>query len=326
MANLDPLLAGIKRLANQGILLPVQSPPSIVLNAATGLSLVYNPATGQHDLTCTVSGVSTAPGGQWVTALDLDLTAQGTHTYGSDGPVSMGGYTWTKGNTANETNPTGISPSGLNFQPASGSYYCQYYSSNSRALPYLWLPLSSILSPDWDTSIRVWVDISADNIVANSYGSAAFGVDDNGSNIPSPPAVNGYICVRGYNGSAWSGASIACWAVRGGQAGSTSPADALSSMTLGTANRVCVLDIPNLGDLRARSMFASNASVWPATTLLNLSSVFSGPRAGITSSISGGAIQEVPTNMGIFMGACGAGAGAGCSVTYSRIRVDYKQG
>ena len=62
MGNLDPLLAGIKRLANQGILLPVPSPPSIVLNAATGLSLVYNPATGQHDLTNTAIPAPVVPG------------------------------------------------------------------------------------------------------------------------------------------------------------------------------------------------------------------------------------------------------------------------
>ena len=61
MGNLDPLLAGIKRLALNGLLLAVQSPPSIVLNIATGLSVAYNVVTGQYDLTCTVT--PTTPSG-----------------------------------------------------------------------------------------------------------------------------------------------------------------------------------------------------------------------------------------------------------------------
>ena len=53
MGNLDPLLAGIKRLAVNGVLLSLRLPPSIVLNVVTaaGLNVAYNVVTGQYDLT-----------------------------------------------------------------------------------------------------------------------------------------------------------------------------------------------------------------------------------------------------------------------------------
>lgn len=57
MGNLDPLLAGIKRLANGGSLLAVASPPSIVLNAVSPLAVAYNATSGNYDLTSTgISG------------------------------------------------------------------------------------------------------------------------------------------------------------------------------------------------------------------------------------------------------------------------------
>jgi hypothetical protein len=53
MPNLDPLLAGVKRLAQSGILLPIQGGIAIVLNASTGATITYNANTGQYDLTTT---------------------------------------------------------------------------------------------------------------------------------------------------------------------------------------------------------------------------------------------------------------------------------
>lgn len=56
MSALGALLAGIKRIANAGILLSVADPPSIVLNLLSGLQAVNNPVTGFVDLSV-VGGV-----------------------------------------------------------------------------------------------------------------------------------------------------------------------------------------------------------------------------------------------------------------------------
>ena len=322
IGNLDPLLAGIKRLANQGILLPVQSPPSIVLNAATGLSLVYNPATGQHDLTCTVQGVATSAGGQWTTALDLDFTTQAPQTFTADGNYTIGGLTWKKENSAVETAHAAISAAGLNFQPGPGSYYNGGPVSDSRTLPLLWLPLSSIMSIDWDTSVRVWAYVSADNTTALGYGGACFGLDDDGSGAGGNNNGNGYAIIRGYGGTQWVGESICCWAMINSDSQTSTVRVETPSMTLGDPNRVVVLQTAHLGDFQARAMFASNATIWPATSVLRAASFF----VPANANIGAGPSQLAPTTMGIFLGGCGFGSGSAFSCTYARIRVDYKQG
>lgn len=52
-SNLDSLLAGIKRVAVNGVLLPVGSPSSIVLNLINGLTAVQNATTGFYDVSAT---------------------------------------------------------------------------------------------------------------------------------------------------------------------------------------------------------------------------------------------------------------------------------
>lgn len=58
MGNLDALLAGIKRLANGGVLLSVASPSAIVVNAVAPLAFTFNAVSGNYDLTGGVSGWS----------------------------------------------------------------------------------------------------------------------------------------------------------------------------------------------------------------------------------------------------------------------------
>ena len=83
--NLDPLLAGIKRLALNGALLALGSPPSIVLNISTGLSVTLNPVTGQWDLTNTATNPNLNPGGAPFLFPYVDLIASIGGT--CDGPA-----------------------------------------------------------------------------------------------------------------------------------------------------------------------------------------------------------------------------------------------
>jgi hypothetical protein len=60
--NLDALLAGIKRIAAAGTLLPVASPPSIVANFPLPFTPANNATTGQVDITWTATVVTITGG------------------------------------------------------------------------------------------------------------------------------------------------------------------------------------------------------------------------------------------------------------------------
>jgi hypothetical protein len=62
MSNLNAVLAGIKRVAVNGVLLSVGSPPSIVLNLTTGLNAVLNAVTGYYDVTAAGGGGGSSTG------------------------------------------------------------------------------------------------------------------------------------------------------------------------------------------------------------------------------------------------------------------------
>jgi hypothetical protein len=92
-----------------------------------------------------VSGISPLPWpaqtSSWKTLLDLDLTALPNQSFNADGVQIFGGYSWIKGNSANEvTHAKIVNGQGLNFQPIDATDY----NGVTRTLPYLFLPLAEI--------------------------------------------------------------------------------------------------------------------------------------------------------------------------------------
>src|ERR1700678_2667270 len=73
MGNLGTLLAGIKRLAVNGVALAVGTPPSIVMNLLSPLSAALNATTGNYDVS--VGGILPAID---VTAAPYNATGNGT--------------------------------------------------------------------------------------------------------------------------------------------------------------------------------------------------------------------------------------------------------
>jgi uncharacterized protein YceK len=94
----------------------------------------------------------------WVTLLDLDLSSLPNQSFVADGPQTFGGFTWTKGNSANEAVAAQIiNGQGLNFQPAAASDY----NGGTRSLPYLWLPLAAVFGTSLSGLQWILTDTSA---------------------------------------------------------------------------------------------------------------------------------------------------------------------
>jgi hypothetical protein len=122
MSNLGALLAGIKRIANAGVLLVTPDPPAIVLNFPRA-GAVYNAVTGQIDYTPTGSnqtqqvvsggGTVTANTGSvvWVDAsggtctVNAPTLAAGTQWGITDGKK---GGSFTSGHYCSIPNPSGV--------------------------------------------------------------------------------------------------------------------------------------------------------------------------------------------------------------------------
>lgn len=105
----------------------------------------------------------------WTTVLDVNFTTQPTQVLDADGDYVIGGYTFTKINSANETvgmvltNGTGIV-----IQPAQATSL----AGTTRTLPALTIGLSAII-PDYTfgTRTRVWLYVVTGNWSANYHAT-----------------------------------------------------------------------------------------------------------------------------------------------------------
>jgi len=63
-----------------------------------------------------------AVGADWTTVFDLDFSAQANQALSPDGAYTIGGFAFTKFNSANETaNANIVAGSGLQIRPAAGT-------------------------------------------------------------------------------------------------------------------------------------------------------------------------------------------------------------
>lgn len=246
--------------------------------------------------------------GVYQTYLDFNFAAQSTQNVNSDGAFTLGGMTWTKGNSTNEATHLSITNgSGAVFLPTSTSSY----EGTTRTLPYMWLPFNQIgglPTLNWHSKIRVWANISADNCTASGDNSV-LAIDNN-----SPGSLFFYTMLRGYNTT--QNAS----GYQTGSGASPGTPTISSGLTLGTGNRVMMLDI----DICRTSMsilVGSNATVWPDPSAMNLMCVSTIAGTNLATS---GVINPFST-MGVLLGAQRNSSSTSLSITIANLRVDIAQ-
>lgn len=242
-----------------------------------------------------------AGAGTWQTALDLDLTAQSSQTLATDGGYTIGGLTWTKGNSANEASHA-ANGTGLVWAPASTSDY----NGTTRTLPYLWTPLSGIIATlDYATSVRAWLYVSAQNYTAN-YDGSVLAIDDNAAGSPTGGIMKpAFVSSLGVGGM---------YQVKG--AVSNNPASYVQAMALSTYNVYC-LELPGGVAKEQCHMYAGSwSSGWPAFSSMRL--------VGRSYFGIGLPTFEAASSFGLLLGAQRAGSTTTLSVTHARVRVDYR--
>lgn len=127
-------------------------------------------------------GIGSGDGGIWVTACDIDFTAQPNQTLAPDGDYVIDGVTFTKINTAHELAPMQIvNGTGLVITPdqISDNY------PNVRTLPALTARLVDLV-PNYDitTRVRAWLYVASGNWAAQyDAASLSFEIDSNNTHV-----------------------------------------------------------------------------------------------------------------------------------------------
>ncbi len=250
----------------------------------------------------TSTGGNTLSNGGWTTALDFDFTAQTTQTLSTDGTYNIGGISFTKINSANDSSPMTITNGqGLVITPVSNTDY----HNTTRTLPALNVSLSSII-PNFDINvpIRVWVYVSSDN-ASNNYDFFRFAIE-NGTNY------NFYIS-RGYATGTYAGnTGISIGSnISGVDQGDYSNSSVYSNNVLVAELATGVASGYFLG-------FAGTyGTTWPAFSSL-LAMGRSEPANQALNAVTGSA-----SNWNILIGALRAGSATNYVVKVARIKVEY---
>lgn len=253
---------------------------------------------------------------KWITAFDLDFSAQSNATFATDGYYTIGGYQFTKGNSANEAASASIiNGTGLNFQPASSSDY----NGTTRTLPYLWLPFSQFLPTtlDWDTAFRIYVSMGNDNSNVQ-YDSEVFGVDTNST-------LFAFLVKRG-QGTTGQGVQM-LYDLNGGNTNNFST-DLFTTNSNAVTGKTYCLQFPNMFFQNGLGFRADQISAGTHFPALNGTAYTISLMDILTQSPNG--IQNwapfafFNSNLGIILGAQRALSGTSLSVNFQRLRFDYK--
>lgn len=299
---------------------PVNSSLSAILDAEVGGSDgmiivrsggVWSSLASPNDPTKYLSGtavpsytVPAATGGAgWVTALDLDLTAQSSQTLNSDTNYTIGGLTWTKTGSTNDrvamalTNGTGL----VITPKTTGTYN----GTPTRTCPMLYTDLATIIPQFYlGAPFRIWYYMSADGI-ASSGDFSGVAID----NLSSSATTLGLGSTSRANSS---GTRIIQYA------GALGSSTVTSFNSNNNTDRVVVVQF-STGPIGGVTVFSgSYSSGWPAVTSIR-PCVFE-TTANTALSAAQDVVTGLPMKLLIF-GECTSGTP---SYTYARIRVDYR--
>jgi hypothetical protein len=244
------------------------------------------------------TGATGSTTADWTTAIDLDFTAESSQTLSSDTTYTIGGKTWTKHNSTNDSTAMAVTNgTGLVIVPKSTSDYF----NGTYTMPAIDIPLNSLDSKlGFGRYIRISCYVSSENTAAN-FDTFIFGI---------------------YDGTTTWGMMLARGRTGGGQGmdtevtTSSSTATVFKSLTVGSGQNVMILDIPQLGINCETFMYGTYSSGWPALTALT----YGRTTAYNTTDWSGLA----PANPKLVIGARRAGSATSLSITVARIKVEYR--
>lgn len=246
--------------------------------------------------------------GGWITALDIDFTSLPNASFPTDGTISLAGLSWTKGNSAHETTHVQVlNGVGLQWVPASTSNY----SGPTRTLPYIWLPLSQVFGSayyDWNTYIRMYVSVGADNAAANS-DNLVVGIDSNSTDC-------GLLLFRGFLGSFLRVTPLYNF---------NSQIQFEDTEKISSTVKTMCLETQGLsaGALAFHSYWGSSIAAgaqFPTIAAMSLGSwgsqgIFGDPNGRPTS---------LPTQLGLVIGAQRNGSSTSYVTNVQRVRIDYR--
>ena len=233
---------------------------------------------------------------------DFDFTAQPNQTLSPDGNYVIGGKTWTKANSANETANTVITAgTGLVFHPNGASNYDQ--ALNNRSAPWLWLPFSQLTIPTgftFGSRYRLFLSLGAGTNFAATFDGCFFGLQDqNGTVVASVQNV-------GASGTGLAGFYTGNW---GGTRWSTGQ----SAATQLTALHVSTV-YPGQSTLAYSGTLAAGAAFPSAASFVNPAIQF--------NSENGDQGTLTINQLGLLIGAKRAGSGTALTVVVQRVRLE----
>lgn len=231
----------------------------------------------------------------WRTALDVDFTAQPTQTLAPDGDYVIGGYTFTKINSANEVaNMVLTNGVGVVIQPNQASTY----TGASTTLPALTIPLSSIMEFDTTTTLRLSLYIASDNMSADFHFVALA--------LNNPVIVTSEILFKMW----WTSAQRLSRVIAGG----VGISDLTQAWPVGH-NALLLYHYSQLGKLMCTGTYAGGA--WPPYAAWDPSATRSAATTSLSDSQTG-----LPANYRVLIGAGRAGAVAAFTATLGRLRIE----
>lgn len=253
-----------------------------------------------------IAGGGGGGGGGWQTALDVDFTAQPDQTLSPDGSYTIAGLSWSKKNSGNDQVAMAlVNGVGLVIQPKANN---TDYWGQTRSCPGIWLSFAQIV-PDYHPgmAVRLYAHNSANNGAA-PYDCAVLAVDPN---IDTGASSYGFALKRGFYGGA------AGFTGEIHSAGNIYPATNVAA-ALVAGNAVLMLDVPSISGGSYRACYAAYGDGWPAGTGLTALNGACVSAASVNSS-------HIAANpMGVRLAALRFASATPLSVTFARLRVDYK--
>jgi hypothetical protein len=234
-----------------------------------------------------------------VTVLDLDLTVQGSQTFSANQNYTIGGYTFTKINTASEASAATLGNTGITITPSATNDYV----TSTRTVPGLFAGLQQFVPGlRGDMGVRIWAYNSSINNAAN-FDNAIMALDTG--------TMSYSYCYK--RGTGTTGAGSQSFMTVNSVASSGLIADLF---TPGTTNNVMVMEIPSITGSAWRAFrggFSGNN--WPRMEELTQHNSYT-----LTGTVNTTGVT--PQSLGVLLAAQRAGSATSLTVKFARLRID----
>lgn len=242
----------------------------------------------------------------WITALDIDFTAQPSQSISTDGNYTIAGFPFVKLNSTNDNTPMALTNgTGLVIIPKGGG---TDYFAGTINLPLLRIFLSNAIANfSYGMPLRLWAYNSSINPTAQ-FDESTLTLESGGTS-----GINyNYAFKKGFNNNNANG-YITTMNIGGSNQGQQ------NEQTFVTDN-VLVLEVPRglpSVEFRTYTGVFTNGN-WPTTTSLNPHTIYTVGTQNPTTSIG------TASNWTVSLGAERVNSGTALTVVFARLRIDYK--